>query len=172
MVGKRSDSAESSCVSMESDQSMDPPLKFKDHSIEISTTEVKNLNSSEPSCVSMNSDESLGVPPNFRAGDCATDLRTQRRKEQSRFTCGHQLDLIFKELEHKAIALLKNELKRFRKLLSPDYPACSERGLEDEEDQSPVREGSLKITLHVLKNMNQAHLANTLQSSKSLSFKL
>ncbi|MCI4377971.1 hypothetical protein PGIGA_G00209530 [Pangasianodon gigas] len=163
MVGKRSDSAESSCVSMESDQSMDPPLKFKDHSIEISTTEVKNLDSSEPSCVSMNSDESLGVPPNFSAGDCATDLRTQRRKEQSRFTCTQQLDLIFKELEHKAIAFLKNELKRFRKILSPDYPECSERGLEDEEDQSPVREGALKITLHILKNMNQADLANTLQ---------
>ncbi|XP_034160151.2 NACHT, LRR and PYD domains-containing protein 12 isoform X1 [Pangasianodon hypophthalmus] len=165
MVGKRSDSAESSCVSMESDQSMDPPLKFKDHSIEISTTEVKNLDSSEPSCVSMNSDESLGVPPNFSAGDCATDLRPQRRKEQSRFTCREQLDSIFKELEHKAIAFLKNELKRFRKILSPDYPECSERGLEDEEDQSPVRECALKITLHVLKNMKQADLANTLQSN-------
>ncbi|KAF4086686.1 hypothetical protein AMELA_G00087230 [Ameiurus melas] len=163
MTGKRSDSAESSCVSMKSDQSMNPPLKFKDNSAEISA--VENSDSSEPSCVSMKSDEPLRLPNNIRVGDCATDLRTQRRKEQSRFTCRHQLDLIFKDLEHKVITLLKNELNRFRKILSLDYPACSERASEDEEDQSPVRESALKITLHVLKNMNQADLASTLQTN-------
>ncbi|KAI4890820.1 hypothetical protein NFI96_027014, partial [Prochilodus magdalenae] len=49
------------------------------------------------------------------------------------------------------------------KLLSLDYPACSEREVEDEEDHS-VREEALRITLHVLRNMNQTGLANTLQS--------
>ncbi|XP_053090609.1 NACHT, LRR and PYD domains-containing protein 12-like [Pangasianodon hypophthalmus] len=68
------------------------------------------------------------------------------------------------DLKHKVITLLKNELKRFKKLLSPDYPACSEREVEDEEDQSSVREGALKITLHVLKIMNHTDLANTLQN--------
>ncbi|KAI5085121.1 NACHT, LRR and PYD domains-containing protein 12 isoform X3 [Silurus meridionalis] len=58
----------------------------------------------------------------------------------------------------------KNELKRYKKLLSPDYPACSEREVEDEEDQSSVREGVLKITLHFLKNMKHTDLANTLQN--------
>ncbi|KAK3525105.1 hypothetical protein QTP86_016137, partial [Hemibagrus guttatus] len=75
-----------------------------------------------------------------------------------------QLDSIFQELEHKVITLIKNELKRFRKLLSPDYPACTEREVEDEEDLHSVREGALKITLHVLKNMNQTDLANTLHN--------
>ncbi|MCI4383826.1 hypothetical protein PGIGA_G00031330 [Pangasianodon gigas] len=68
------------------------------------------------------------------------------------------------ELEHKVITLVKNELKRFRKLLSPDYPACTEREVEDEEDLHSVREGALKITLHVLKNMNHTDLANTLHN--------
>ncbi|KAF5889284.1 NLR family CARD domain-containing protein 3-like isoform X1, partial [Clarias magur] len=68
------------------------------------------------------------------------------------------------DLEHKVITLLKNELNRFKKLLSPDYPACSEREVEDEEDQSSVRVSALKITLHVLKNMNHTDLANTLQN--------
>ncbi|KAF5887911.1 NLR family CARD domain-containing protein 3-like isoform X1, partial [Clarias magur] len=68
------------------------------------------------------------------------------------------------DLEHKVITLLKNELKRFKKLLSPDYPAFSEREVEDEEDQSSVRVSALKITLHVLKNMNHTDLANTLQN--------
>ncbi|XP_036412549.1 NACHT, LRR and PYD domains-containing protein 3-like [Colossoma macropomum] len=68
----------------------------------------------------------------------------------------------FGELEHKVISLVKKQLKRFVKLLSVDYPACSEREVEDGEDQSSVREGALKITLTVLKNMNQTDLANTL----------
>ncbi|KAI4873725.1 hypothetical protein NFI96_011822 [Prochilodus magdalenae] len=71
--------------------------------------------------------------------------------------------LFNQELEHKVISLVKNQLMRFMKLLSLDYPACSKREVEDEEDQS-VREEALRITLHVLRNMNQTDLANTLQS--------
>ncbi|MCJ8744078.1 hypothetical protein PDJAM_G00101960 [Pangasius djambal] len=74
------------------------------------------------------------------------------------------VDLVTEELEHKVITLIKNELKRFRKLLSPDYPACTERELEDDEDLHSVRAGALKITLHVLKNMNHTDLAKTLQN--------
>ncbi|KAF5890375.1 NLR family CARD domain-containing protein 3-like isoform X1, partial [Clarias magur] len=113
----------------------------------------KRSDSPEPSCVSMKSDQSMDYPIYFRDTDCATDLRPKRN-----------LEAIFKELEHKVITLLKNELKRFKKILSPDYPACSEKGVEDEEDQSSVRDAVVKITLHVLKNMNLTDLANTLQN--------
>ncbi|KAK1806944.1 hypothetical protein P4O66_005428 [Electrophorus voltai] len=75
-----------------------------------------------------------------------------------------KLESVFKELEDKIISLLKNELKIFKNLLSPDYPACTERQVEDEEDQCSVREGVLKITLHFLRNMNQTDLANTLET--------
>ncbi|KAI5621582.1 NACHT, LRR and PYD domains-containing protein 12 isoform X3 [Silurus asotus] len=75
-----------------------------------------------------------------------------------------RLTVPLKYLQHKVITLLQNELKRYKKLLSPDYPACSEREVDDEEDQSSVREGVLKITLHFLKNMKQTDLANTLQN--------
>ncbi|KAI5609305.1 NACHT, LRR and PYD domains-containing protein 3 isoform X2 [Silurus asotus] len=66
---------------------------------------------------------------------------------------------------------MKNELNRFRKLLSPDYPACTERGVEDEDDEGhhSVREGALKITLHVLNNMNHTDLAKTLHNNLLLS---
>ncbi|KAI5621042.1 NACHT, LRR and PYD domains-containing protein 3 isoform X2, partial [Silurus asotus] len=86
------------------------------------------------------------------------------QKKKSKITEKSHLEAIFKEVEHKAISLLQNELKRYKKLLSPDYPACSEREVEDEEDQSSVREGVLKITLHFLKNMKHTDLANTLQN--------
>ncbi|XP_016106933.1 NACHT, LRR and PYD domains-containing protein 3-like [Sinocyclocheilus grahami] len=66
---------------------------------------------------------------------------------------------------------MKKELKRFKKLLSPDYPECSGREEEEQEKdeqeddgQNQVREGTLKITLHVLRKINQTNLANTLQS--------
>uniref|UniRef100_A0A3B1K2A1 NACHT domain-containing protein n=1 Tax=Astyanax mexicanus TaxID=7994 RepID=A0A3B1K2A1_ASTMX len=61
-------------------------------------------------------------------------------------------------LQEKFISLVKNELNTFKKLLSPDYPACSEREVEDDQ-----REGALNITLHILRDMKQTDLANTLQ---------
>ncbi|XP_060732857.1 NACHT, LRR and PYD domains-containing protein 12-like isoform X1 [Tachysurus vachellii] len=121
--------------------------------------EGKRSDSPEPSCVSMKSDASIGHPIHFRARDSSTDVRPQKSNIST-----NQLDSIFKELEHKVITLIKNELKRFRKLLSPDYPACTEREVEDEKDLHSVREGALKITLHVLKNMNHTDLANTLHN--------
>ncbi|XP_047665851.1 NACHT, LRR and PYD domains-containing protein 4-like [Tachysurus fulvidraco] len=121
--------------------------------------EGKRSDSPEPSCVSMKSDRSMEHPIYFRDRDSSTDVRPQKKK--SNISKNH-LDSMFKELEHKVITLIKNELKRFRKLLSPDYPACTEREVEDEEDLHSVREGALKITLHVLKNMNHTDLANTL----------
>ncbi|XP_058240285.1 NLR family CARD domain-containing protein 3-like [Hemibagrus wyckioides] len=121
--------------------------------------EGKRSDSPEPSCVSMKSDRSMGEPIFFR--DSSTDVRPQKKKSN---ISRNQLDSIFKELEHKVITLIKNELKRFRKLLSPDYPACTEREVEDEEDLHSVREGALKITLHFLKNMKHTDLANTLQN--------
>lgn len=63
---------------------------------------------------------------------------------------------------------MKKELKRFKRLLSPDYPACSEGEWDDDDKgQDRMRQGILKITLHILRQMNQADLANTLQTSKN-----
>ncbi|XP_053541279.1 NACHT, LRR and PYD domains-containing protein 3 [Ictalurus punctatus] len=123
--------------------------------------EGKRSDSPEPSCVSMKSDWSMGIPNNFRDGASSPDVRPQKKKSN---ISRNQLDSIFKELEQKIITLIKNELKRFRKLLRPDYPACTEREVEDEEDLHSVREGALKITLHFLKNMNHTDLANTLHN--------
>ncbi|XP_060778719.1 NACHT, LRR and PYD domains-containing protein 3-like isoform X2 [Neoarius graeffei] len=122
--------------------------------------EGKRSDSPEPSCVSMKSDGSMGLPYHFRDRDSPADLRPQKKKSN---ISRKQLESIFKELEHKVISVIQKELKRFKKLLSPDSPACSEREVEDEEDQSSVREGVLKITLHFLKNMKHTDLAHTLR---------
>ncbi|XP_036452694.1 NACHT, LRR and PYD domains-containing protein 3-like [Colossoma macropomum] len=161
--GKRSDSPEPSCVSMKSDQSKEEIIYFRDDNspTEFRLIEGKRSDSPEPSCVSMKSDQSKEEIIYFRDDNSPTEFRVQKMKSEP--TRGN-MESIFKELEHKVISVVKNQLKRFVKLLSLDYPACSEREVEDEKDQSSVREGALKITLHVLRNMNQTDLANTLQT--------
>ncbi|XP_053477571.1 NLR family CARD domain-containing protein 3-like isoform X2 [Ictalurus furcatus] len=164
--GKNFDYPEPSCVSMKSDESIDPPPLFGDRNstTEFSLIQGKRSDSPEPSSVSMKSDESIDPPPLFSDTDRSTNLRPQSRTKKSKIICTDELEAVFTELEHNFITLLRNELKRFKKLLSPDYPVCSDRKVEDEEDQNSVREGVLKITLHFLNKMNHTDLANTLQN--------
>ncbi|XP_026120667.1 NLR family CARD domain-containing protein 3-like isoform X1 [Carassius auratus] len=132
----------------------------EEHDTQIKT--VKSLcqnESPEPSCVSIKSDQSMGHPLDFSSGDTSADL-SQKHKGPQSHTAKKKLDSIFKELEHKIIS----ELKSFKRLLSPDYPECSERDRSDDEGHNRVREGLLKITLLLLRKMNQTDLADTLQT--------
>ncbi|XP_076875886.1 NLR family CARD domain-containing protein 3-like [Brachyhypopomus gauderio] len=138
----------------------DPKVK-RAASLILSSVSMESESSPVPSCVSMKSDGSMHQPLAFSSGPVTSDPHAQKKLVK---ISKDKLESVFKELEHKIISLVKNELKRFKNLLSPDYPACTERQVEDEEDQSCVREGALKITLHVLRNMNQADLANKLQT--------
>ncbi|KAF7709049.1 NLR family CARD domain-containing protein 3-like isoform X2 [Silurus meridionalis] len=158
---KKDERCTGSSVAVEMSSRMSESVK-QDIKKDESLIQGKRSDSPEPSCVSMKSDGSMNPPIFFKDTDCTTDLRLQKKK--SNITEKSHLEAIFKDLEHKVISLLQNELKRYKKLLSPDYPACSEREVEDEEDQSSVREGVLKITLHFLKNMKHTDLANTLQN--------
>ncbi|XP_039675319.1 LOW QUALITY PROTEIN: NACHT, LRR and PYD domains-containing protein 3-like [Perca fluviatilis] len=68
-------------------------------------------------------------------------------------------------LEENIFTFVKNELKKIQKVLSPDYPECSESQREDvDEEQRRSREAFLKITLHFLRTMKQEELADCLQS--------
>ncbi|KAI4884641.1 hypothetical protein NFI96_004060 [Prochilodus magdalenae] len=176
---------EPSCVSMKSDASMPYPPSFSRGGGEPSCVSMTSDWSmpdrpsftgggGEPSCVSMTSDWSMPYPPSFTGGggepscvsmtsDGAVSSDPEVQKETSNIT-RRNTDNIFKKLENKVISLVTKQLKWFKELMSLDYPACSEREVEDEEDQS-VREGALKITLAVLRNMNQTDLAEILQSN-------
>nr|XP_055057596.1 NACHT, LRR and PYD domains-containing protein 12-like isoform X2 [Misgurnus anguillicaudatus] len=117
-------------------------------------SETKAMNS----CVSMKSDDSMSRPINFSSEDMS-----KRRVGSTSFD-KKQMDSVFQELENKIIFLIRSELKIFKRLLSPDDPASSEKEEEDDKYQSRVREGLLKITLHVLKKMKHTDLANKLQT--------
>ncbi|KAK6285207.1 hypothetical protein J4Q44_G00389640 [Coregonus suidteri] len=135
-----------------------------------------------PSCVSMKSDQSMDQPIFFREGDVSTEQRNQQERSESEILTGqssqsHQTDLtsIFSLLEENIMTFVKNELKMFKRILSPELPEGFESqkqdkevvDAEDEKQESSAREGALKITLHVLRKMNQKELADTLEKSKS-----
>uniref|UniRef100_A0A674CG32 B30.2/SPRY domain-containing protein n=1 Tax=Salmo trutta TaxID=8032 RepID=A0A674CG32_SALTR len=105
--------------------------------------------------------------------------RNQQERSESEILSGqssqsHQTDLdsIFSLLEEKMMTFVKNELKMFKRILSPELPEGFESqkqdkevvDVEDEKQESSAREGALKITLHVLRKMNQKELADTLEN--------
>ncbi|XP_062865645.1 NLR family CARD domain-containing protein 3-like [Trichomycterus rosablanca] len=156
----RPDSPKPSCVSMNSDWSMGLPYNFKDSGCYPDLSMMEDMRP-DPSCVSMKRDRPMDPPTYCKNEDCFTDLGPQTKK--FKITYRDHLESIFKELENKVISMLKNELNKFKNLLNEDYPACSEHEEKDVEDLSSFREGALKITLNVLKIINQTDLANTLQ---------
>ncbi|XP_072548814.1 NACHT, LRR and PYD domains-containing protein 12-like [Salminus brasiliensis] len=157
---KRAASPAPSAVSMKSDRSMDkPPVFSSGGGSSESWTETQRAVSPEPSCVSMKSEESMDVPLRFSSGGGSSDIQ-----EKKISICRGKLDHIFKELQQKFFSLVENELNTFKKILSPDYPACSERGVDDENDQKAGGKRVLKITLQILRNMKETDLANTLES--------
>uniref|UniRef100_A0A674DKC3 NACHT domain-containing protein n=1 Tax=Salmo trutta TaxID=8032 RepID=A0A674DKC3_SALTR len=127
----------------------------------------------------MKSDWSMNRPIMFREGDFSTEQRNQQERSESEILSGqssqsHQTDLasIFSLLEEKMMTFVKNELKIFKRILSPELPEGFESqkqdeevvDAEDEKQESSAREGALKITLHILRKMNQKELADILEN--------
>ncbi|XP_029614508.1 NLR family CARD domain-containing protein 3-like [Salmo trutta] len=124
----------------------------------------------------MKSDGSMGQPINFREDVLLTEQRDQQdisksetlndQSTQSQLT---DLSSIFKLLEQHIISFVKSELKRWKRLLTPDYPESFDSQEEDQEvvdaehQESRARAETLNITLHILRNMNQKELADTLE---------
>uniref|UniRef100_A0A8C9XS36 B30.2/SPRY domain-containing protein n=1 Tax=Sander lucioperca TaxID=283035 RepID=A0A8C9XS36_SANLU len=124
----------------------------------------------EPCCVSFKSDQSHQGLIDFKGEQHSTEKRVDQESSEVRSgqsSQQHQIDLdsIFMLLEENIVTFVKNELKKIQKVLSPDYPECSESKRKDEdEEQRRSREAFLKITLHFLRRMKQDELADCLQS--------
>ncbi|KAM4624471.1 protein NLRC3-like [Polymixia lowei] len=128
------------------------------------------------SCVSMETDQSIKLLQHFKDEDSSEKKDHQERSEvtSGQSVQEHQTDLasIFMLLEENIITFVKNELKRFQRVLSSDYPECLETqredeevgGGEEEEQKRRAREAVLKITLHFLRSMKQEELADSLES--------
>uniref|UniRef100_A0A9J8B855 NACHT domain-containing protein n=1 Tax=Cyprinus carpio carpio TaxID=630221 RepID=A0A9J8B855_CYPCA len=85
-VDQKRSEAESSCVSLRSDWSMDKPMHFKSGDTQTDLSLVdKKRSEAESSCVSLRSDASMGHPMHFKSEDTQTDLSSvhQKRSESS-----------------------------------------------------------------------------------------
>uniref|UniRef100_A0A669CZT9 NACHT, LRR and PYD domains-containing protein 12-like n=1 Tax=Oreochromis niloticus TaxID=8128 RepID=A0A669CZT9_ORENI len=154
----RAESAGSSCPSVRSDRSKDPPPGF---SGEPGPTRGQRSQSAGSSCPSVRSDRSKPEPPNFSGEPGPTRVDQQSSEVPSGQSAQQhqtQLDSIFMLLEDNIITFVKNELKKIQKVLSPDYPECLE------SKRSSSREAFVKITVDFLRRMKQEELADRLQS--------
>ncbi|XP_067084579.1 protein NLRC3-like isoform X5 [Osmerus mordax] len=128
-----------------------------------------------PSCVSMKSDWSMHQPIMFSdGGGPSNEEGDQQEKSESDQSHHEDLSSIFTVLEETVIRFVKKELKKMKRILSSDFPEGLESQREDQEvvdpeyekQESSAREGALKITLHVLRNMNHKELADTLEKNE------
>ncbi|XP_055363010.1 NACHT, LRR and PYD domains-containing protein 3-like isoform X2 [Betta splendens] len=130
----------------------------------------------EPSCVSFKSDQSNDLVINFKHQPVSESQVDQQSSEvpsaQSVQQHQTQLDSIFMLLEENIVTFVKKELKKIKKVLSPDYPEClesqrndeEELDAEDEEQKKSSRDAFLKITVNFLRRMKQEELVDCLQN--------
>uniref|UniRef100_A0A673A8C8 NACHT domain-containing protein n=1 Tax=Sphaeramia orbicularis TaxID=375764 RepID=A0A673A8C8_9TELE len=150
-----------SCVSMKSDDSMSLPICFKTGCA--SETQPGPAPGSGPSCVSMKSDNSMDPPLLFKRGHvCEPQVEQQSSEVPTGLQDQTQLDSIFKLLEENICTFVKNQLKKFHQILSPDYPECLESLSDEDEEQRRSSEAFLKITLNFLRRLKQEELAERL----------
>ncbi|XP_051814785.1 NLR family CARD domain-containing protein 3-like isoform X13 [Acanthochromis polyacanthus] len=124
-------------------------------------------------------DREEGVPPSKSSlcGEQENQSKAQRVEQQNsevpraQSVQQHHLDSIFMLLEDNMVTFVKKELKNMRKVVSPDYPKCSESQREDEEelegddeDERSSREMFEQMTVLFLRRMKQEKLADCLQS--------
>uniref|UniRef100_UPI0037E8CAA6 protein NLRC3-like n=1 Tax=Semicossyphus pulcher TaxID=241346 RepID=UPI0037E8CAA6 len=173
---QRPDAPGPSCVSLQSDRSIGRFIDFKGDQPADGRTQKQRPDSPGPSCESLKSDRSKGRPVNFK-GDQPADGRVQQEssevhRDQSAQQHQADLDSTFMLLEENIVTFVKRELKKIKRGLSPDSPACLEIQEEDEEvldskeeeQRRSSREAFLKITVHFLRRMKQEELADCLQS--------
>uniref|UniRef100_A0A8C7IQ96 NACHT domain-containing protein n=1 Tax=Oncorhynchus kisutch TaxID=8019 RepID=A0A8C7IQ96_ONCKI len=171
-----------SCVSMKSDWSMEHPIEFREGDFsteqrnqqERSESEILSGQSSQSHQTDLASIFSVCGPvvyicfclPQVKL-ICQSFINVLMRKHL--FSCLTYLLYLFQILEEKIMTFVKNELKMFKRILSPELPEGFEsqkqevEDAEDEKQESSAREGALKITLHILRKMNQKELADTLE---------
>ncbi|XP_056465756.1 NACHT, LRR and PYD domains-containing protein 12-like [Gadus chalcogrammus] len=173
---ERADSPGPSCVSMKTDCSMGQPPEPKDgHSSEEESLEQQErADSPGPSCVSMSSDWSMEQPAWFGEGNQPTETRQEGRSKVPSGPSVQQqqhIKFLFQRIKENIHYFLDKEVEKLWRVLSPDYPQCSESQLEEEEvdgeeeeQRRRATEGVLDITLLCMKQLKQEGLADSLRS--------
>ncbi|KAJ8250948.1 hypothetical protein GJAV_G00215180, partial [Gymnothorax javanicus] len=195
---RRAGSPVTSCMSMKSDHSINEPSNFSGNFSGYQRVQVQRAGSPVPSCMSMKSDHSINEPSNFSGKFSGDQMFQHTLLSRSSNKMSSETFYFPKTSVLRTLMKLKKDekLKLFQTRLSQDYPEyfqslsrvkshhdypeCRERGQEHPEVLHIVEkmleacgsETSLQITLHILRNMGQKDLADSLerdeQHNKSL----
>ncbi|XP_061085969.1 NLR family CARD domain-containing protein 3-like [Conger conger] len=165
---ERAGSPVPSCLSMKSDCSMKPPLNFRGEV----TGDQRVLQSLESSSLEDKSSEKLSSPKQSLL-NTLVELKKNGEFKPFQSHLSQDCPECFKTLSEDPSVLEKfmKMMESFTSHQSHDYPDCSEREQEDPELLYIVEkmletcgsERSLKITLHILRNMKQKDLAYSLE---------
>ncbi|XP_063049789.1 NACHT, LRR and PYD domains-containing protein 3-like [Engraulis encrasicolus] len=156
----RSPSPAPTCVSMKSDQSKASGINFKGPDSSPQQFMPQRSLSSAQSSVSLRSDRSKdGALPHFRE-DPMSSSQGKPKKGTSVQHEQESLTHVFQVIEKKINTFVKNELQRFKMILSPDYQEDLNR---KDEDESDARDGALKMALHFLWEMERTDLVDKLK---------
>ncbi|XP_041641058.1 protein NLRC3-like isoform X2 [Cheilinus undulatus] len=166
---QRPESPESSYNFMRSDRSMIEPFEFKDERHYTGRSiHQQRPESPESSYNYIRGDRSMIEPFEFKDGHHSTEERGPDQKPEGLDGQDSQsnptdLDSIFELLEETISTFVSEELKKFKRVLSPDYPEYLDWH-SDNEAQRGSKEAFLKISLHFLRRIKQEQLADCLQS--------
>uniref|UniRef100_A0A669EA95 B30.2/SPRY domain-containing protein n=1 Tax=Oreochromis niloticus TaxID=8128 RepID=A0A669EA95_ORENI len=164
---------EPSCVSLQSDASVERHIEFKQQPSAAGRNTVRTTAGSdpspEPSNVSLKSTASAERVIEFKGQPCTaesitrSDVPTGPTVSQDKT----HLDSIFMLLEENLNAFVKNELRKIQKVLSPDYiKSQAEEVLQGdhEMERKSSSEAFLRITANFLRIMKQEVLAQRLEN--------
>ncbi|KAM8888249.1 NACHT, LRR and PYD domains-containing protein 3-like isoform 9-T9 [Synchiropus picturatus] len=163
-----------SCQSLKSDASMGRIIDFRgaqEHQRR-SRIHQEKPEESELSCQSLKSDASMFLPLNFKGGqESSGEREDQQPSDVLSLQCVQQhqtdLDSTLQLFEETVMTLVKKELKRAQRLLSPDDQKNLDGEEElkcDEEQMRSSREALMQIFMNILRSMKEEKLADVLWS--------
>ncbi|XP_053733996.1 NLR family CARD domain-containing protein 3-like isoform X1 [Synchiropus splendidus] len=127
-----------------------------------------------PSCVSLKSDASMHHPIDFKGGlEPSEEREDQQVSDVLSLQCVQQhqtdLDSTLQLLEETVMALVKKEVRRVQRILSPDDPKYQDDEEEvkvkcDEEQMRSSREAFLDFIMNLLRSMEEEALAGRVWS--------
>ncbi|XP_053710325.1 NACHT, LRR and PYD domains-containing protein 1 allele 2-like [Synchiropus splendidus] len=125
-----------------------------------------------PSCQSLKSDASMAPPMDFKGGqESSGEREDQQPSDVLSLQCVQQhqtdLDSTLQLFEETVMTLVKKELKRAQRFLSPDDQKNLDGEEElkcDEEQMRSSREALMQIFMNILRSMKEEKLADVLWS--------
>ncbi|XP_053732842.1 NACHT, LRR and PYD domains-containing protein 3-like isoform X4 [Synchiropus splendidus] len=164
-----------SCESLKSDWSMGRDINFRggqDHQRRSRLNQEKL--DSELTCESLKSDRSMDLLIDFKGGqEPSGEREDQQVSDVLSLQCVQQhqtdLDSSLQLLEETVMTLVKKEVRRVQRFLSPDDPKYQDDEEEvkvkcDEEQIRSSREAFLDFIMNLLRNMEEEELADRVWS--------